>query len=62
MKPDKSGLERILAITGFDPCEALFIGDRYEKDGKCAESTGIDYIILPQNYFIRRKYFEMLGV
>ena len=62
MKPDKSGLDRILAITGFDSHEVLFIGDRYEKDGKCAENAGMDYIILPQNFFIRRKYFEMLGM
>ncbi|MDR0453174.1 MAG: HAD family hydrolase [Deferribacteraceae bacterium] len=35
LKPDVKGLNNILRITGETVTNGLFIGDRYEKDGKC---------------------------
>lgn len=46
MKPDPNGLMSILRIIDIEPEDALFIGDRYTKDGKCAESAGVDFVIL----------------
>jgi HAD superfamily hydrolase (TIGR01549 family) len=46
LKPDSTGLKEIVETLG-EPIENfLFIGDRYEKDGKCAENIGMDYLIL----------------
>jgi len=53
LKPDIQGLKNILRITGETVENSLFIGDRYEKDGKCAENVGMDYIIL-DNYPLLR--------
>jgi HAD superfamily hydrolase (TIGR01549 family) len=49
LKPDPRGLKNIVRITGESIENSLFIGDRYEKDGKCAENAGMDYIILDKN-------------
>jgi len=53
LKPDAQGLNNILHITGEAAGNSLFIGDRYEKDGKCAENAGMDYIILDKNPLLR---------
>jgi len=53
LKPDPKGLKNILRITGITAEISLFIGDRYEKDGKCAENAGMDYIILDNNPILR---------
>jgi len=53
LKPDVQGLKNILRITGEMAENSLFIGDRYEKDGKCAENAGMDYIILNNNPLMR---------
>jgi len=53
LKPDAKGLKNILRITGEAVENSLFIGDRYEKDGKCAEGVGMDYIILDHNPLLR---------
>jgi FMN phosphatase YigB (HAD superfamily) len=53
LKPDAQGLKNILRITGEAVENGLFIGDRYEKDGKCAEGIGMDYIILDNNPLLR---------
>jgi len=60
LKPDVQGLKNILRITGEAAESSLFIGDRYEKDGKCADNAGMDYIILDanpllRNFFLYRK-------
>jgi FMN phosphatase YigB (HAD superfamily) len=49
MKPAPKGLINILKITKTAPKKALFIGDRYSKDGLCAKGAGVDYVILPKN-------------
>ena len=53
VKPDPAGLKNILRIAGEIAENSLFIGDRYEKDGKCAENAGVDYIILDNNSLLR---------
>ncbi|MBQ3446072.1 MAG: HAD family hydrolase [Synergistaceae bacterium] len=44
MKPDSSGIARVIDSLGFDRVEILYVGDRYGRDGLCAEGTGIDYM------------------
>lgn len=46
MKPNPRGLEYIISIIGIETQDILFIGDRHEKDGLCAEAMQMDYIIL----------------
>jgi len=53
LKPNTHGLKNILRITDEAVDNSLFIGDRYEKDGKCAEGVGMDYIILDNNPLLR---------
>jgi FMN phosphatase YigB (HAD superfamily) len=53
LKPTAQGLKNILHITGETVEDSLFIGDRYEKDGKCAEGVGMDYIILDNTPLFR---------
>lgn len=53
LKPDAQGLKNIIRLTGETVENSLFIGDRYEKDGKCAVNIGMDYIILDTNPLLR---------
>ncbi|GHT82391.1 hypothetical protein FACS1894137_01190 [Spirochaetia bacterium] len=53
LKPDVKGLKRILEVLNKPVEDAVFIGDRYDKDGKCAEGMGMDYIILDKNPILR---------
>ena len=46
LKPEGSGLLRILALLGISPERSLVIGDRPEKDGKLAENIGAACVIL----------------
>jgi FMN phosphatase YigB (HAD superfamily) len=62
LKPSPDGLLHILKENGISASNCLFIGDKFEKDGKCAESAGMDYCILPQSKFKRRKFYAMLGM
>ena len=62
LKPAPDGLLHILKENGLSASGCLFIGDKFEKDGKCAESAGMDYYILPQSKFKRRKFYAMLGM
>lgn len=44
MKPDSSGLRNIINLLGLPENQVLYIGDRYDRDGLCAQSAGINYI------------------
>ena len=59
LKPDTSGLIRLLPElkTNFSDC--LVIGDRYEKDGKLAKALNADYIILPKTVKQRLKFYNL---
>ena len=48
LKPEGSGLLRILALYGVSPEYSLVIGDRLEKDGMLATNIGAEYIVLPK--------------
>lgn len=62
MKPMPDGLLDILKKNGVSVSKCIFIGDRFEKDGKCAENIGMDYCILPQGKFKRKNFYAMLGM
>ncbi|MDR1030640.1 MAG: HAD-IA family hydrolase [Treponema sp.] len=57
LKPDTKGLTYIMATLNEPAENILFIGDRYEKDGKCAEGVGMDYIILDKYPLLRNIFF-----
>lgn len=46
MKPEPQGLANILNILECKAEETLMVGDRMEKDGFCARSNEVDYVIL----------------
>ena len=58
MKPEPAGLSFILAENALTPEEVLFIGDRAEKDGRCAAAVGADAFILPAGPFRRRNRWK----
>lgn len=49
LKPESRGLANIVKKEDLRIEDCLFIGDRYEKDGLCAKSIGMDYYILKRN-------------
>ena len=44
MKPKSAGLKNILKLLHLKADEVLFIGDRDDRDGLCAEEAGVDYL------------------
>lgn len=46
LKPDPTGLHLVADQLGIPVSECLFIGDRQELDGACAESAGMPYLIV----------------
>lgn len=54
MKPDPKGVFSILEQAGIAPNEVIFIGDRYEKDGLCAQYAGVDFILLKKGKIARK--------
>ncbi len=60
LKPSPNGVNYILNENQLDKSSTIFIGDRYEKDGKCAESAGLDYLILNSNRLKREHQYDSL--
>jgi len=60
LKPSPDGLLHIIKENGIKASDCLFIGDKFEKDGKCAENTGMDYHILPQSRVKREKFYTLI--
>ncbi|MDR1773386.1 MAG: HAD hydrolase-like protein [Clostridioides sp.] len=58
LKPNSSGLRNILKEIEVESCDCLFIGDRYEKDGVCAKTVGMDFIILGKNPLSRISFYN----
>ena len=58
LKPDPKGLYFIIKENGFEKEEILFIGDRDSKDGACARSCKVDYVILPK-FCRKKKYLQI---
>ena len=44
MKPDPSGLGRVIKALGLDVGDMLYVGDRDNKDGECARGAGVKYM------------------
>jgi len=60
LKPSPDGLLHILKENEVKASDCLFIGDKFEKDGKCAENVGMDYYVLPQSGIKRRKFYAKI--
>ncbi len=58
LKPSPKGLKVIMEDYSADPAEVLMIGDRMEKDGKCAEGASVDFLILERKVSRRKSYEE----
>ena len=58
LKPDPKGMRHILETAGFQPEQALMIGDRYSRDGLSAKNVGADWLILPASPRQRRKLLK----
>ena len=57
MKPSKKGLDIICEDLQMTPDKILVVGDRMSKDGKMAEATGCDYVILKKWKWLRCKHY-----
>ncbi|WP_232846648.1 HAD family hydrolase [Devosia beringensis] len=44
-KPDPKGLKAILQRTGYEPDEAIMIGDRADRDGAVARRAGTGFLL-----------------
>jgi FMN phosphatase YigB (HAD superfamily) len=53
LKPDTAGLRHIINVAGEAVENMAFIGDRYNRDGLCAEAAGMDYVILGRSFVMR---------
>jgi len=60
LKPDSKGLLHIKDILDFPAEDIIFIGDRFEKDGLCAQHAGMDYHILNHNCIIRNQLYRKI--
>lgn len=63
LKPHPAGLEFLLNRADVTPAQCLMIGDREDRDGVCARSAGIRYLIKtrsPQAPHHFRGYQELL--
>ena len=63
LKPHPAGLEILMSRAGVTPAQCLMIGDREDRDGRCARNAGVRYLIKGrssegQNEF--RRYRELL--
>jgi len=61
LKPNNKGLENIITMLGgygVNRKDIIFLGDRKEKDGICAQKSKIDYLILKAYKYQRRKQWD----
>ncbi|MEM6345838.1 MAG: HAD family hydrolase [Bacteroidota bacterium] len=47
LKPHPAGLRHLLAISGLEAHQCLFVGDRDDRDGEAARRVNMPYWILP---------------
>lgn len=45
LKPSTHGLRRVLELLGLSAEDCLFVGDRMERDGACADELGIKFLL-----------------
>ncbi|RYY16605.1 MAG: HAD family hydrolase [Cytophagaceae bacterium] len=60
LKPNPEGLLYIADALGLAPADCLFIGDRPELDGTCAERAGMPYLIVPRQPFDQFAFYHDL--
>jgi phosphoglycolate phosphatase/putative hydrolase of the HAD superfamily len=60
LKPAPAGLLHIANALGLAPEECLFIGDRQELDGLCAERAGMPYLIVDKQPFSSFTFYQHL--
>ena len=58
MKPDATGIVRVLCEQGIEPERCVVIGDREEKDGLLARNMGTEAVILPSDKAGRKAFYE----
>jgi HAD superfamily hydrolase (TIGR01549 family) len=61
LKPNVKGLQHILSVIKEPSADTVFIGDRYEKDGKCAKALGMDYVILHGDPLRRNLFYRSVS-
>ncbi|SFQ51959.1 HAD family hydrolase [Hymenobacter arizonensis] len=60
LKPAPHGLLYIADALGLAPADCLFIGDRPELDGACAEQAGMPYLIVDKQPFDSFTFYKTL--
>ncbi|HEX8326908.1 MAG TPA: HAD family hydrolase [Hymenobacter sp.] len=60
LKPAPKGLLYVAAALGLAPDECVFIGDRPELDGACAEQAGMPCLIVDKQPFDRFTFYTSL--
>lgn len=60
LKPSPHGLLHVAKSFGLAPAECLFIGDRPELDGLCAERAGMPYLIVDKQPFKQFTFYQNL--
>jgi phosphoglycolate phosphatase/putative hydrolase of the HAD superfamily len=60
LKPDPAGLFHIVRQMNVLPQDCLFIGDRPELDGVCAEQAGMPCLIVEKKPFDQFDFFHKL--
>lgn len=48
LKPHPAGLQYLAELNAIPLQQILFVGDRMERDGQCAENAGVKYLIINQ--------------
>lgn len=60
LKPNPRGLLHLAAALGLAPAECLFVGDRPELDGACAEQAGMPWLLVPRQPFNQFAFYHDL--
>lgn len=60
LKPNPKGLLAILNSLQYSTSEALFIGDREELDGQCAQRAGMPFILISREYQEAAQFYDQL--
>lgn len=60
LKPHPQGLLHITRQLGLEPQQCLFIGDRPELDGACAEAATMPYLIVEKQPFSAFTFYDSL--
>ncbi|MFD1874975.1 HAD family hydrolase [Hymenobacter bucti] len=61
LKPNPKGLLHVAAALGRAPAECLFVGDRAELDGVCAERAGMPWLLVPPQPFDHFTFYHDLA-